>query len=74
MKHAIFLQIDEITAKKGRIPRDFSLKETSEFNRLWKNEAGSNIAIKSLLERRDTTNHDSFQISNRRVPVNRHIR
>ncbi|MCL4365538.1 MAG: zinc ribbon domain-containing protein [Candidatus Marsarchaeota archaeon] len=37
-------------------------------------KASLNIAIKSLLERRDTTNHDSFQISNRRVPVNRHIR
>ncbi len=37
-------------------------------------QASLNIAIKSLLERRDTTNHDSFQISNRRVPVNGLIR
>ncbi len=37
-------------------------------------KASMNIAIKSLLERRDTTNHDSFQISNRRVPVNGLIR
>ena len=37
-------------------------------------KASLNIAVKSLLERRDTTNHDSFQISNRRVPVNGLIR
>jgi len=37
-------------------------------------KASLNIAIKSLLKRRDTTNHDSFQISNRRVPVNGLIR
>ena len=36
--------------------------------------ASLNIAIKSLLERRDTINHDFFQISNRRVPVNGLIR
>ena len=33
-------------------------------------KASLNIAIKSLLERRDTTNHNTLQISNRRVPVN----
>jgi hypothetical protein len=32
------------------------------------------IAIKSLLERNDITNHKPFQISNRRVPVNGLIR
>ncbi len=35
MKRAILLQIDGITAKKGKILKDFSLKATSEFNRLW---------------------------------------
>jgi IS605 OrfB family transposase len=33
-------------------------------------QASLNIAIKSLLERKDSTNHKLFQISNRRVPVN----
>jgi IS605 OrfB family transposase len=37
-------------------------------------QASLNIAIKSLLERRDTTNHNTLQISNRRVPVNGLIR
>ena len=37
-------------------------------------QASLNIAIKSLLERRDTTNHDTLQISNRRVPVNGLVR
>ena len=37
-------------------------------------KASLNIAIKSLLERKDTINHDFFQISNRRVPVNGLIR
>ncbi len=37
-------------------------------------KASLNIAIKSLLERKDTINRDSFQISNRRVPVNGLIR
>jgi len=32
--------------------------------------ASKNIALKSLLEREDTTNLKTFQISNRRVPVN----
>ncbi len=36
MKRAILLQTDEITAKKGKILKNFSLKATSEFNRLWK--------------------------------------
>jgi len=35
MERAILLQVDEITAKKGRILKDFSLKATSEFNRLF---------------------------------------
>ena len=35
MKRAILLQIDEITVKKSKILKDFSLKATSEFNRLW---------------------------------------
>jgi len=35
MKRAILLQVDEITVKKGRILKDFSLKATSEFNRLF---------------------------------------
>jgi len=43
MKRAILLQIDEITAKKGRILKDFSLKATSEFNRLWKDRADTQI-------------------------------
>lgn len=37
-------------------------------------QASLNIAIKSLLERRDTTNHNTLQISDRRVPVNGLIR
>ncbi len=37
-------------------------------------KASLNVAIKSLLERKDTTNHNSFQISNRRVLVNGLIR
>jgi IS605 OrfB family transposase len=37
-------------------------------------QASLNIAIKSLLERRGTTNHNTLQISNRRVPVNGLIR
>ncbi|MCL4365118.1 hypothetical protein M1590_02215, partial [Candidatus Marsarchaeota archaeon] len=37
-------------------------------------KASLNIAIKSLLERRDTTNHNTLQISNRRVPVNGLVR
>ena len=37
-------------------------------------KASLNIAVKSLLERRDTTNHNTLQISNRRVPVNGLIR
>ncbi|MGC8699222.1 MAG: zinc ribbon domain-containing protein, partial [Candidatus Acidifodinimicrobium sp.] len=37
-------------------------------------QASLNIAIKSLLERRDTTNHNTLQISNRRVPVNGLVR
>ncbi len=35
MRRAILLQIDEITAKKVRILKEFSLKATSEFNTLW---------------------------------------
>jgi len=35
MERAILLQVDKITAKKGRILKDFSLKATSEFNRLF---------------------------------------
>jgi len=35
MERAILLEVDEITAKKGRILKDFSLKATSEFNRLF---------------------------------------
>ena len=37
-------------------------------------KASMAIAIKSLLERKDITNHKPFQISNRRVPVNGLIR
>ncbi len=32
--------------------------------------AGLNVAIKSLLELRNSPNQETFQISNRRVPVN----
>ncbi len=35
MKRAILLQIDDITTKKARILKDFFMKATSEFNRLW---------------------------------------
>ena len=35
MKRAILLQIDDVTVKKGKILKDFSLKATAEFNRLW---------------------------------------
>ncbi|MCL5008528.1 MAG: hypothetical protein M1156_01395, partial [Candidatus Marsarchaeota archaeon] len=35
MKRAVLLQIDEITTKKARILKDFSMKATSEFNRFW---------------------------------------
>ncbi|MGC9037779.1 MAG: zinc ribbon domain-containing protein, partial [Candidatus Micrarchaeia archaeon] len=37
-------------------------------------QASLNIAIKSLLERRDATNRKTLQISNRRVPVNGLVR
>ncbi len=37
-------------------------------------QASLNVAVKSLLERRDTTNHNTLQISDRRVPVNGLIR
>jgi len=35
MMRSILLQIDDITVKKARILREFSIKATSEFNRLW---------------------------------------
>jgi len=35
MHRAIILQMDDITDKKARILREFSIKATSEFNRLW---------------------------------------
>ena len=35
MNRAILLQIDDITVKKYKIIRDFSIKATYEFNRLW---------------------------------------
>jgi len=36
--------------------------------------ASENVALKSLLERKDITNRKTFQISNRRVPVNGLVR
>jgi IS605 OrfB family transposase len=36
MKRAILLQVDDITGKKAEILKDFSLKATAEYNRLWK--------------------------------------
>jgi hypothetical protein len=36
MQRAILLQIDDITGKKAKILKDFSLKATAEYNRLWK--------------------------------------
>jgi len=35
MIRSILLQIDDITVKKARILREFSIKATSEFNHLW---------------------------------------
>jgi len=42
MHRTIILQIDNITDKKLRILKDFSIKATSEFNRLWDERGLSN--------------------------------
>ena len=61
---------------KGHYGRNYTLFRCKECGVVVNSDrkASMNIAIKSLLERRDTTNHDSFQVSNRRVPVNGLIR
>ena len=76
MKRAILLQISSAKSK-GNTLRKSLLIATSEFNRLWDGrdfcntvvnsdrQASPDIAIKFLLERRDTTDHNTLQISNR---------
>ncbi len=59
MKRAIPLQIGEITAKKGKIFKDFSLKAASEFNRFRKIRIS---AILGEISRYSTATQDNTYI------------